>query len=53
MGGIVIAQDIATAEYVGMPQSAIDTGVVNYVLPLDSIAAALVQIVHGGVPAAA
>jgi two-component system chemotaxis response regulator CheB len=52
MGGIVIAQDKATAEYIGMPQSAIGTGAVDYVLPLCSIAAALVQIVQGGAPVA-
>jgi two-component system chemotaxis response regulator CheB len=51
MGGIVIAQDPATAEYIGMPQSAIDTGVVDYVIPLPSIAATLVEIVRGVAPA--
>ena len=30
-----------------MPQSAIDTGVVDYVIPLPSIAATLVEIVRG------
>lgn len=48
MGGVVIAQDKTTAEYFGMPQAAIETGVVDYVLPLCSIASALVQIVRGG-----
>ena len=48
MGGVVIAQDNTTAEYFGMPQAAIETGVVDYVLPLCSIASALVQIVRGG-----
>ena len=38
MGGVVIAQDSATAEYAGLPQAAIDTGAVDYVLPLSSIA---------------
>lgn len=51
MGGIVIAQDPATAEYIGMPQSAIDTAVVDYVVPLSSIAATLVEIVRGVAPA--
>jgi two-component system, chemotaxis family, CheB/CheR fusion protein len=32
-GGLVIIQDPASAEYGGMPQSAIDTGLVDYVLP--------------------
>ncbi len=53
MGGVVIAQDKATAEYHGMPQAAIDTSAVDYVLPLSSIAAVLVQIVGGGAPALA
>lgn len=32
-GGLVIVHDPASAEYDGMPQSAIDTGLVDYVLP--------------------
>lgn len=46
-GGIVIAQDETTANHFGMPSSAINTGVVNYVLPLEGIAPALVAIVNG------
>lgn len=38
-------------EYLGMPQSATDTGVVDYVVPLPSIAATLVEIVRGVAPA--
>jgi two-component system chemotaxis response regulator CheB len=49
MGGVVIAQD-KTAEYRGMPQAAIEAGAVDYVLPLSSIASALVQIVSGEMP---
>lgn len=44
-GGVVIAQNRATSEYFGMPQSAIQTGVVDYVLPLPEIAPALVRLV--------
>ena len=44
-GGIVIVQDPATAQYAGMPSSALTTGVVDRVLPLEAIAPALVEIV--------
>jgi len=40
-GGYVIAQDEATSMIFGMPSEAIQAGVVDEVLPLDSIAAAL------------
>ena len=43
-GGIVIAQDEATAEWFSMPRSAIGTGAVDYVLPLDRIGAKLVEL---------
>ena len=46
-GGRVIAQDPATARYGSMPQSAVDTGAVDYVLPLDAIGAAITAIVRG------
>jgi len=45
-GGIVIAQDEATSEHFHMPASAISTGSVDYVLPLDDIAPALVRLVQ-------
>jgi two-component system chemotaxis response regulator CheB len=48
MGGIVIAQDKVTSEFFGMPGSAIDTGVVNLVLPLEQIAAKLVHLMNSG-----
>jgi two-component system chemotaxis response regulator CheB len=44
-GGTVIAQDEATSLHFGMPGSAIRTGMVDHVLPLPSIAPALVEIV--------
>ena len=53
MGGIVIAQDAATAEYFGMPQAAINTGAVDHVLPLPAIASVLVALVRGPAPALA
>jgi len=43
-GGIVIVQDPATAQHSSMPTSAIGTGVVDRVLPLEAIAPALVEI---------
>jgi two-component system, chemotaxis family, protein-glutamate methylesterase/glutaminase len=46
-GGLVIAQDRATSEFFGMPESAIRTGAVDYVLPLDRIGPALDDLVHG------
>jgi chemotaxis response regulator CheB len=46
-GGIVIAQDPATAEYTGMPDATIRTGLTNYISPLSSIVRILVSIVSG------
>jgi two-component system chemotaxis response regulator CheB len=45
MGGTVIAQDEATAQFFAMPAAAIATGDVDYVLPLDDIAAAVKKAV--------
>jgi two-component system chemotaxis response regulator CheB len=46
-GGVVIAQDPASAEHRGMPQAAIDSGAVDFVLPLESIGQAVNAIVRG------
>ncbi|GAA1365768.1 chemotaxis protein CheB [Streptomyces beijiangensis] len=40
-GGTVIAQEPLTAEFKGMPQAAVATGAVDFVLPLEDIAAAI------------
>jgi two-component system, chemotaxis family, protein-glutamate methylesterase/glutaminase len=48
MGGTVIAQDEATAEFFGMPGAAIQSGSVDFVLPLDEIPAALMTLVMKG-----
>jgi two-component system, chemotaxis family, protein-glutamate methylesterase/glutaminase len=48
MGGTVIAQDEATAEFFGMPGAAIQSGSVDFVLPLNEIPAALVTLVMKG-----
>jgi len=45
MGGTVIAQDKSTSEFFGMPGAAIDTGIVDFVLPLSEIASALLTLV--------
>ena len=47
MGGTIIAQDRDTSEFFGMPSSAIDTGNVDFVLPLEEIPAALMKLVAG------
>ncbi len=52
-GGMVIAQDRPTSENFSMPQSSIETGDVDFVLPLDEIAAKLMELVERGVHAAA
>ena len=44
MGGIVIAQDPEQAQHPGMPRSAINTGAVDYILPLGAIAPLLVRL---------
>jgi two-component system chemotaxis response regulator CheB len=43
-GGVVIAQDPATAEKREMPGAAIATGAVDHVLPLDGIAPKLMEL---------
>ncbi len=48
MGGTVIAQDQETSEFFGMPEAAILTRSVDFVLPLGEISAALVALVTGG-----
>ena len=44
MGGTVIAQDEASADFFGMPGAAIETGAVDLVLPLDEISPALMRL---------
>jgi len=48
MGGTVIAQDEATAEFFGMPGAAIQSGSVDFIMPLDEIPTALVALVIKG-----
>ena len=46
-GGVVLSQDVASAQVSGMPRSAIATGNVDYVLPLGEIAPALQSLALG------
>lgn len=48
VGGTVIAQDEASSEFFGMPGAAIATTTVDFVLPLNDIAPALITLVAGG-----
>ena len=48
VGGIVIAQTPEEAECAGMPTAAIKTGAVDYVVPLDDIAALLTRLTARG-----
>ena len=50
-GGIVIVQDLQTAEHPGMPRSALQTGAVDRVLPLEDIGPALVALTSGAAAA--
>src|SRR5215469_4684123 len=45
-GGIVIVQDPAEAEYDGMPQSAIASGMVDFVLPIAEIPDSILRFVR-------
>ncbi|MCU1235386.1 MAG: signal transduction histidine kinase, partial [Candidatus Solibacter sp.] len=45
-GGVTFAQDAASARFPAMPQAAIATGCVDFVLPPERIAAELARIAH-------
>jgi len=47
-GGKVIAQDRATSENFSMPETSIETGDVDFILPLDEIAPKLMDLVSAG-----
>ncbi|HTV33881.1 MAG TPA: chemotaxis protein CheB [Methylocella sp.] len=47
-GGLTIAQDPSEAEFDGMPRSAIATGAIGFVLPLERVARALVDFAKSG-----
>lgn len=44
LGGTVIAQDRATSQDFSMPESSIETGQVDFILPLDQIAGKLIEL---------
>ena len=48
MGGTVIVQDEKTSEFFGMPGAAMQTGCVDFILPLEEIPSALVTLVVKG-----
>jgi two-component system CheB/CheR fusion protein len=47
-GGMAMVQDPATAEYNNMPQSAIATGLADFVLPVEQMPEALIKYVQHG-----
>jgi two-component system, chemotaxis family, protein-glutamate methylesterase/glutaminase len=47
-GGTVIAQDQESSKFFGMPSSAIQTGAVDFILPLDQIALKVSSLVKKG-----
>lgn len=47
-GGKVIAQNRATSKNFSMPETSIETGDVDFILPLDEIAAKLIELVGAG-----
>lgn len=47
-GGKVIAQDRPTSKDFSMPKTSIETGDVDYILPLDTIASKLIELVGAG-----
>jgi two-component system, chemotaxis family, CheB/CheR fusion protein len=51
-GGIVLVQDLESAQFAGMPKAAIDTGVADSVLPPDEMPALLVEHVRFGLDVA-
>ncbi|MEZ0314090.1 MAG: chemotaxis protein CheB [Myxococcota bacterium] len=44
--GITFAQEPASARFDGMPRSAVDAGVVDYVLPIPDLAVELIRLSH-------
>ena len=47
-GGMVIAQDRPTSKDFSMPETSIETGDVDFILPLDAIAPKLIELVGAG-----
>lgn len=51
MGGTVVVQETATAQFRGMPEAAVATGCVDFILPLSEIAGALQTLLQPGAAA--
>ena len=49
-GGMVIAQDRDSSEDFSMPETSIETGDVDFILPLTQIAPKLIELVAAGAP---
>jgi two-component system chemotaxis response regulator CheB len=49
-GGLVLAQDEATSIVYGMPGVAASLGIVDWVLPIDQMAGALIAVWNGAKP---
>ncbi len=45
-GGVTIAQDEKTSEFFEMPKAAIETGAVDFILPIQDIAPTIVALVE-------
>ena len=45
-GGLAVVQDPASAKYDGMPRSAIATGIIDFILPVEKIPAELVKYIQ-------
>ncbi len=43
-GGVTLAQDEASAQHFGMPKASIETGVVDFVLPLEELATKVLEL---------
>jgi two-component system chemotaxis response regulator CheB len=48
MGGTVIVQDEKTSQFFGMPGAAVQTGCVDFVIPLQEIPSALITLISTG-----
>jgi len=48
MGGTVIVQDEKTSQFFGMPGAAMQTGCVDFVMPLQEIPSALITLISTG-----
>jgi len=45
-GGMAMAQDPATAKYDGMPKSAIDTGLIDFIVPVEKMPQTLINYIR-------